>query len=332
MQQKGFTLIETMISLLVGVFILGGVMFTYIGMKVTTKATLEIGELQESARLAMDILSQDIQQAGFWGTYYGSTLDSINITVPAAPAGDCSEGDNNASFPNNPISNFRYIYGSVANSASALGCITDAIINSDVIQIKRLEGNSIGNTNTAINRYYLLVDQNSGTLFPGTGVPAVLPQLNSTVWPYNHHVYYIANQTYNSGTQSITVPTLMRKRLTVNNGMTTETIMEGVENMRFIYGLDSDGDNKVDSYKTATQMASSDWEQSLVKVLSVQIFLLIRSFEEDFSSEAVSKEYVLGGTLAPDQRVLPFDDQFRRVLMVSTVKISNSGQEKWQGG
>ncbi|MBU2971083.1 PilW family protein [Pseudoalteromonas sp. C2R02] len=329
MRQRGFTLIETMISLVVSAFILAGVMFTYLSMKVTTKATLDIGELQESARLAMDILSQDIQQAGFWGTYYGSTLDSVNITIPAAPAADCSEGDNNASFPNNPTSNFRYLYGIEATSTSALGCITNAVTNSDVIQIKRLEGNSIGNTATSSNRYYLLVDQNSGTLFSGTGAAVALPQLNSTIWPYNHHVYYISNQTYNSGSKSITVPTLMRKRLTVTSGMATETIMEGVENMRFIYGLDSDGDNKVDSYKTSVQMAGSDWEQSLVKVLSVQIFLLVRSFEEDSSSQAVSKEFTLGGTLDADKRKLSFNDQYRRVLMVSTVKINNAGQNKW---
>ncbi|MEI8642578.1 type II secretion system protein [Pseudoalteromonas sp. Hal099] len=37
MREKGFTLIEMMISLFIGGLILGGVMFTYIGMKVTTK-------------------------------------------------------------------------------------------------------------------------------------------------------------------------------------------------------------------------------------------------------------------------------------------------------
>ncbi|SFD24734.1 PilW family protein [Pseudoalteromonas denitrificans] len=330
MRQRGFTIIELMISMIVSLFILSGVMFTYLSMKITTKATLEIGELQESARLAMDILSQDVQQAGFWGTYYGSTLDSGNIVSPAAPIADCSEGDNNASFPNNPTSNFRYLYGIEASSSSVLGCISNTVTNSDVIQIKRLEGNNVNGIATNSNRYYLLVDQNSGTIFPGTGAAPVLPQLNSTVWPYNHHVYYIAKQSYNSGTKNITVPVLMRKRLTVNGGLISETIMEGIENMRFIYGLDSDGDNRVDIYKTAIQMAAVDWEQSLAKILSVQIFLLVRSLEEDSSSDSVSKTYTLGGSTDADKRKLSFNDKYRRILLVSTVKISNSGQSKWQ--
>ena len=38
MKQKGFTLVEVMISLFIGGLILGGVMFTFISMKISTKA------------------------------------------------------------------------------------------------------------------------------------------------------------------------------------------------------------------------------------------------------------------------------------------------------
>ena len=62
MRQAGFTLIEMMISLFIGGLILGGVMFTYIGMKTTTKSTMAIGELQESGRLAINIMQRDIEQ------------------------------------------------------------------------------------------------------------------------------------------------------------------------------------------------------------------------------------------------------------------------------
>ena len=48
--QLGFTMLELMISLFVGAFILAGVMFTYLGMKITTADTMDIGELQESGR------------------------------------------------------------------------------------------------------------------------------------------------------------------------------------------------------------------------------------------------------------------------------------------
>ncbi|TMN94370.1 prepilin-type N-terminal cleavage/methylation domain-containing protein, partial [Pseudoalteromonas sp. S407] len=55
-KQLGITLVEMMVSLLVGAVILAGVMFTYVGMKTTTNDTMAIGELQETGRLALDII------------------------------------------------------------------------------------------------------------------------------------------------------------------------------------------------------------------------------------------------------------------------------------
>ncbi|MBB1355738.1 PilW family protein, partial [Pseudoalteromonas sp. SR45-5] len=99
MKQKGFTLVEMMISLFIGGLILGGVMFTYIGMKVTTKDTMTIGELQESGRLAINIMQRDIEQIGFWGTYYDDSFTSVNTEALSNPLNDCFEGLNNGSFP-----------------------------------------------------------------------------------------------------------------------------------------------------------------------------------------------------------------------------------------
>ncbi|MEI8642575.1 PilW family protein [Pseudoalteromonas sp. Hal099] len=83
------------------------------------------------------------------------------------------------------------------------------------------------------------------------------------MWPYSHHVYYLAEQTYTVNNKSLTVPALMRKRL---NGasMKAETIMEGVENMRFVFGLDTDSDSRVDSYRSIEDMQHSDWENRKV--------------------------------------------------------------------
>ena len=78
MKQKGFTLVEVMISLFIGGLVLGGVMFTYIGMKVTTKDTMTIGELQESGRLAINIMQRDIEQRG---RSMQSVIDQYKATV-----------------------------------------------------------------------------------------------------------------------------------------------------------------------------------------------------------------------------------------------------------
>jgi type IV pilus assembly protein PilW len=329
MKQFGFTLIEMMIALVVSAFVLSGVMFTYISMKVTTSDTLEIGELQESGRLAMDILRKDIELTGFWATYYGSTLDAANVTAPAAPVGDCFEGSNNGSFPNDPTTNFRYLYGVTTTTSSAINCISSAIKNSDVIQIKHLDGQSISVADSLSNQFYFMSEYNQGSLSAGTSENIDPLSPNASLWGYTHNAYYISEQTYSLGSKSITVPVLMRKRLTAN-GFTTESIMEGVENLRFLYGLDIDGDNRVDTYKTAVQMSDTDWEQTTVNILNVQIFLLIRAFEEDANSTASSKTYVLGGDTEANQRKLSFNDKYRRALFVSTIHLLNGGDQGWR--
>ena len=101
--------------------------------------------------------------------------------------------------------------------------------------------------------------------------------------------------------------------------------MEGIENIRFLYGVDINGDNRVDTYRNETQMQANAWDTSIAPILTVQVFLLVRSLEQDFSKPAVTKTFVLGG---PD-RSLTFTDQFKRTLFVSTIKITNGGSDEW---
>jgi type IV pilus assembly protein PilW len=335
MKNKGFTLIEMMISLVVGAFVLAGVMFTYMSMKTTTKATMEIGELQESGRLAMDILAKDIERAGFWGTYYAETLNYDDLTLisapPAPPTVDCAEGENNSSFPVVSTSNFRYLYGKVVSNANELICITTATPGTDLIQVKGVFGNNFENVATNTANYYLISNKSDGQLISGTGAVVNLPNSNSSIWQYDHHMYYISQLTGQKvNGKSITIPTLMRKRLTtVDDGsFIDDVIMEGVEDMRLIYGIDTTRNDRVDTYKTTSQMQDEDWEQSGTSIISVQIFLLIRSLEQDFSSPAINRTFTLGGS-GTSSKQLTFNDQYKRTLFVSTVRITNGGMERW---
>lgn len=293
MNQRGFTLIEVMISLVLGLFILSGVMFTYISMKATTKTTLEIGELQESGRIAMDILKDDIELAGFWGTYYGDTLGS-DVSIPAFPSEDCENGTNSGSFPNHQDVNFIFLQSIKATQENMFNCIKDALVGSDILQIKRLSGRSITIAESKANKYYFISTYVTGTITPGTAANINLLTDNASLWGYNHHTYYITSETYSQGSKSINVPTLKRKKLSTS-GISDETIMEGIENIRFLYGVDINGDNRVDTYRNETQMQANAWDTSIAPILTVQVFLLVRSLEQDFSKPAVTKTFVLGG-------------------------------------
>ncbi|KTF16313.1 PilW family protein [Pseudoalteromonas sp. H105] len=331
MKQKGFTLVEMMVALFIGGLVLGGVMFTYVSMKVTTRDTMTIGELQETGRLALSIMQRDIEQIGFWGTFYEDSFSVDNTVVAGSasnPAGDCTEGLNNKSFPDNSVnSNFRLIYAIESSGGAQLNCISNAQDNTDVLQLKFLEGLQIDTADATQNNngnYYFIAQQEWGEFTRGPANPA---NPNSTVWRYRHHVYYIDEQTYKVNKQDLTIPVLMRKRLTPKGGMITETIMEGVENMRFLFGLDTNFDSRIDTYRSVENMTDSDWENRR-GILTVQVFILVRSLQEDADLNQINQTYTLGEDA--NQRVLVFNDRFRRALFTTTVRLNNVGASQWR--
>lgn len=330
MKQKGFTLVEMMISLFIGGLILGGVMFTYIGMKLTTKDTMTIGELQESGRLAINIMQRDIEQIGFWGTYYDDSFTAINTDTLANPGTDCFEGLNNGSFPDfSTASNFRTIYAKVAGESKELNCLNNPIKSTDIIQLKFLQGKSLTvnavTNETQADENYFVAEQEKAQFFRGT-VNAASLNVNATVWPYSHHVYYLSEQTYKVNNKNLTVPALMRKRL-VGGNINTETIMEGVENMRFVFGLDTNSDNRVDTYRSIQDMEHTDWENRK-GILTVQVFLLIRALQPDPGVKIKNQTYTLGED--EDKRVLTFTDNFRRTVFTTTIRLNNVGSNLWR--
>lgn len=327
-KHNGFTLVEMMVALFIGGLVLGGVMFTYISMKVTTKDTMAIGELQETGRLALNIMQRDIEQIGFWGTFYEDSFSSDNTRVSVNnPGNDCSAGLNNASFPDaNANTNFRSVYAIEASSANALGCINDAEEDSDILQVKFLEGLQIQPNRTRSDTFYFVAEQEFGLFTRGT-IAAASINGNATIWRYRHHVYYISEQTFTFNKKRVKVPALKRMRLTVNDDMRKETIMEGVENLHFVFGLDTTNNSRVDTYKSIADMTETDWENRR-GILTVQVFLLARTLMPDANLQVTNQKYTLGE--GASSRVLTFNDNYRRALFTTTIRLNNVGANLWR--
>ncbi|MDK2594538.1 PilW family protein [Pseudoalteromonas obscura] len=325
MRQRGFTLIEILISLFIGAILLGGVVATYVSMRVTTKDTMAIGELQEIGRLSLTLLRRDLEQIGFWGTFYDKSFSADNSSGPANPTGDCFGGLNNGSFPDVTPTNFRPIFADYTANGNSLDCITGAKKNTEVLQLKFLEGEQITNGVVSSNKYYFIAQQEQGDFISGPNF-AGLPNVNATLWPYSHHVYFIQEQQITIDNVQLTIPVLSRKRLTVNGDMTTETVIEGVEDMRFLFGIDLDGDSRVDGYRSVKQMTAADWERS-EGVLTVQVIVLVRSLEPDPGIKLKNQTYTLGSD--NDKVVRTFSDSYRRTVFSTTVQLYNMGSSAW---
>lgn len=321
--QQGFTILEIFISLSVGLVLFAGVMSIFVGMRSTTAETSSLGTLQENGRFALNVITDDLMRQSFWGDLV-PPLSTSNTTTTGFPVvaagGDCiGGGANNASFPQ-AVGTFRTIWGVTAVNNNPMNCINDARIGSDVLQLKRVLAQAFDPLviNPADNRFWLNTNISDGTIFPGNiAVPVIN---NGQMWQYQHHVYYVRDEVQGN----FTVPVLRQATLSrPGNLMNFQPLIEGIERIRFMYGVDTDADRAVNAYISATDMNDALWDNSTI--LAVKVYILARDILPD-SKYTDTKSYQMGDLL-----VAAANDNFRRLLLMSTVTLHNSEVGSWSG-
>lgn len=73
-RQKGMSIVELMVAILIGLIILAGVIQVTFTSKATFLGQEDMAFVQENARYAVDTIGRDIQNAGHWGCAGGSPL------------------------------------------------------------------------------------------------------------------------------------------------------------------------------------------------------------------------------------------------------------------
>ncbi|QUN04913.1 PilW family protein [Shewanella yunxiaonensis] len=313
---SGFSLVELMVAMVISLFLTLGVfaMFSMSATNVTT--TGQYNQLQENGRIALAIMAPDIEQTAFFGDFTGSDFVQSNTTITGAISGDCiGPGTNDATLPDiTSTSHFRLIWGyEVLSGGQSVDCVTNAMEGTDVIQLKRLMGPA-GATNG-----FRVATTSSQVIFFGTAADPAIE--NERVWEYLHHVYFIRclGDTQNAScTAKGNVPVLSRKALSSSGVNNEEQLVEGIENMRILYGYDDDGDDTPDSFLPVEDVTDLMWDnQSFQRIVAVKIFLLVRTIDQD-NSYTNDITYELG-----DKKLGPFNDHYRRKVLSTTVVLEN---------
>jgi len=97
-------------------------------------------------------------------------------------------------------------------------------------------------------------------------------------------------------------------------------LVEGLEQMQFEYGVDENQDSMVDRYIVADKV--SDWQT----VLSVRIYLLVRSRLQDKTIDEKGKIYAMNSTESQTANAYQVPDKLRyypRKLYQTEVSIRN---------
>jgi len=85
-KQKGFTLIEIMIALMLGLIIIGATLNIYISTIKASSDTIKSIRLNYDLDSVMQLMVNDIRRAGYWG---GASVDSITASNPPT----CNQGN-----------------------------------------------------------------------------------------------------------------------------------------------------------------------------------------------------------------------------------------------
>lgn len=319
---QGFSVVELMVALLLGLIVAGGASTVYLASKRSLTETEQIAALSENGRFALQLIGNSTRHIGFYG---GASPTDIRWDESlGAVAGNCT-GDAAAYDTANSIFAVR------ATNATVQGCITDAVVGTDVLVIKGVDPSPLWDVDpedpSAVpdgvisfppnawddEQVYVIANGEAGILLDGADTPPDVGDgeefASGTAWPYQLQIFYI---------RAGNTPTLSRKVLVWDStagamSVETQDLVQGVENIRFLFGYDSNSNGRVDTLANLTDVTTADaWDQ----VISLQAFILLRSDLPDpnYSNE---KTYLLG-----DVEVEPADN-VRRILLHSDMVMRN---------
>ena len=289
-RSKGFTLVELMIAMTLGFFLIAGVGTVYLGSKKTYKLQGQTAELDENARHALRALKHHIAHAGYASTS-GVILDNYIIPDGASiSTATCADGNPNIA-PGATIETSGD--GSVASSAA----IAQILAEGDTLGLRFMADDN------------LATDCLGGALIAAC-LPPVAPSLESRLI-YNS--FSIARSSIDNNRDDF-VPMLRCRGSRNVNG---QDMARGVENIQFLYGVDqaADGssDGSVDSYWNATAVSAANaWD----KIISVRVGLLIRSVEPVFDDNRAETYQVLDQSIAKN-------DRYQRGVYSTTIRLKN---------
>ena len=276
MRARGFSLIELMVALVIGVVLIAGAVQVYVDSHAAYEVNETTARLQENARYAMSVLEPDVRMAGYWGLInvpdgiVGKALPTDAQLALGAPAASTC-GVNFPLLLGLPVqgTNDGYTATCAANSA--------AMPNADTLTLRRASTNTVPAT-SASGPLRICSTRTSGLLvtdITGTFCQDVNAQINNLIV----NLYYVDQSSSQAG-----VPSLRRKALNAGPGFQDDEIVPGVEDMQVQYGVDLTGGAGPTSGAASEYLNAGATLTNLLtntaapaQIVAVRVWLLVRS-------------------------------------------------------
>jgi type IV pilus assembly protein PilW len=319
-KQAGITLIELMVALAIGSFLMIGAVQVYNQSRQAFVVNESIARVMETAQFAMDTIEADLRMASNWGQQSrGLAIVGRSVTGDAnpltAPTGGVNCGALWALDLANPVAADDDTY----NLACAPGPMGVAVAqgNSDVVTTRRT---TVAVMPLEAGRLQVQSTRIQGELFWDGNVPSAFDPAGSETHNLLVNSYYVVQ----SSALIPGVPTLRRKSLSVTGGapdVDDQEVAPGVENLQIQFGVDVDQDNTVDRYVNPSDAILNPLAAGFIpgaRIITARVWILVRSLGIELGVQDLN-DYEPGNV---DLGV--YNDGFRRMMVSKTILLRNA--------
>lgn len=246
---RGFTLVELMVAIMLGLFLMIGLISLLVSTLGSRSELDKTGRQIENGRYALQVLSEDIQMAGFVGA--SSSTAFATVAPVACPTNIAALGYFAMTSPGTST-----VPLPIHGLSSTPSCISDVMAGTAMLIVTRVNTNPVTPASAVAAEAYLQVSSCANDTLPfaaAAGASAAsfplmqkdcLPSKLAPLRKIVQHVYFVSTCNV-CGTD--TIPTLKMAEY-LDGEMKITPLVEGIENLQLDYGIDMDANGS----RTAT--------------------------------------------------------------------------------
>lgn len=334
-RQSGLSLVELLVAVAISLVLLGGIYQIFFSSTTTYSVNTNLSRLQENARYALSFLERDVRQSGYRGCLNDPSTFTNLLNNPTDFAFNFGL----------PLEGFDAVISTNKWDRGVSTLVTEPRKHSDILALRnQLEGtlsylrSDMSSSTAAVpivpgtldkpfksagGDLVMLSDCQGATIFQvssfahaqgdvfhlkDAGTPGNSSDDLGRLYRRNAEIGRVATVLFYVRDSDEKVPCLYRKIGSDN----AEALVEGVESMHILYGVDDDNDQAADRYLPAS--ATLPWQ----RVVSLRIGLLLRSLTQDPKSAIDSRIYDVNG-----QALGPYNDRHFRQVFLTTIGLRN---------
>lgn len=333
--QRGFSLIELMIAMLLSLVLLAGVTTLVVSMSRTHNDMQGKSELFDNGRYATTYIADDIRHAGFYGSYGNVSMDPSLSSLPDPCATSAATIETHLGLALQGYDN--------PSDASSVSCLASAnhVSGTDILVTRRAARDATAVDSLTDGAIYIQGGPTGYVLAAAEGTTSDdeatfdLDDRDGDRIPVRRFrvaIYFISpcreiasssSTCDGSADDGDPIPTLKRLMLTDDGAgnavFEREPLTGGIERLQVDYGIDGNDDGQPDEASTATAYVTdpgsiANWGD----VVTVRVYALARSIAE-VTGHNDDRTYELGRDGFTDQA----NDAYMRHLFSRTARVVN---------